>query len=127
MKTFGYIMLTLLIVVGLTVLGFGMRSCSIAKNHAYKSMENAVISYDEYQDIFNTCIQLNNDLGVMKDTPADDPQFSQFSKTQRVNTIKTNMNRWIAEYNSKSKHIDKKWWKSSELPQTLNSAQFSNY
>ena len=127
MKTFGYIMLTLVIVLGLSLVGFGMRSCSIAEKHVTNSMENAVISYDEYQDIYNTCIQLDNDLNVMKATPENDPQFSQFSKTQRVNAIKTNMNRWIAEYNAKSKHIDKKWWKSNSLPQELTTNQFPNY
>jgi hypothetical protein len=127
MKTFGYIMLGLVIILVLSLVGFGMKSCSIAQNHAYKSMENAVISYDEYQDIYNTCIQLNNDLGVIKDTPLDDLQFTQFSKTQRVNAIKQNLNRWIAEYNAKSKHIDKKWWKSTELPYQLSKTDFSNY
>lgn len=120
-------MLILLLVVGLTVLGFGVRSCSIAEKHAYKSMENAVISYDEYQDIYATCQQLNSDLGVIRDTPDDDGQFSQFSKSQQINTKKQQLNRWINDYNAKSKHIDKKWWKSSELPYSLNSNQFSNY
>lgn len=104
-----------------------MKSCSIAEKHITDSMENAVISYDEYQNIFNTCKQINNDLGVIRETPADDIQFAQFSKAQRINTMKQNLNRWIAEYNAKSAHIDKKWWKSDSLPQTLESSQYSNY
>ena len=90
-------------------------------------MENAVISYDEYQDIYATCQQINDDLGVIKSTPDDDPQFQQFSKAQRINALKQNLNRWINEYNAKSKHIDKKWWKSSDLPYSLSINQFSNY
>lgn len=90
-------------------------------------MENAVISYDEYQDIYNTCKQLNADLGVIKDTPDTDAQFAQFSKSQRINAIKMNLNRWIGEYNAKSKHIDKKWWKSESLPYELSTNQYSNY
>ena len=90
-------------------------------------MENAVISYDEYQDIYATCTKLNIDLGIYQTTPDTDPQFEQFSKAQRINTIKVNLNRWCEEYNAKSKHIDKKWWKSKDLPYTLSVEQFSNY
>lgn len=97
------------------------------EKHITNSMENAVISYDEYQDIYGTCKQINSDLGVIKETPDNDPQFLQFSKAQRVNTLKQNMNRWVNEYNAKSKHIDKKWWKSDALPYELNVNQFSNY
>ena len=127
MQTFGKISLIVLVFIALAVLGFGLKTCSIAEKHVTNSMENAVISYDEYQDIYNTCLQLNNDLGVIKSTPDDDSQFSQFSKSQRLNAIKQNLNRWIAEYNAKSKHIDKKWWKSNSLPYELSQNQFSNY
>lgn len=127
MKKFGIIVTVLLVILVLVVASFGIKSCSIFKNHAYKSMENAVISYDEYQNIYNTCVQINNDLGVIKDTPEDDKQFEQFSKQQRINSLKQNLNRWIGEYNAKSNHIDKSLWKSSELPQQLNTNQFSNY
>ena len=127
MKLFGQIMLGILIVVVLTIVGFGVKSCSIAEKHITNSMENAVISYDEYQDIYATCTQLNSDLGIIKETPETDSQFSQFSKSQRINAIKQNLNRWINEYNAKSKHIDKKWWKSSSLPYELSTNQFNNY
>ena len=52
MKTTKIVLFVLLSLVVLTISGFAMRSCGIFKNHAYKSMENAVISYDEYQDIY---------------------------------------------------------------------------
>lgn len=127
MRKFGIGTLIVLGILLLGVLGFGMKSCSIFQNHAYKSMENAVISYDEYQNIYNTCKQLNDNLGVIQTTPENDPQFAQFSRTQRINAIKMDLNRWIAEYNAKSKHIDKKWWKSSDLPYELTTNHFSNY
>lgn len=111
----------------LVILSFGIRSCSIFQNHVEKSMEDAVISYNEYQDIYATCNKLNTDLGIIASTPETDKQFEQFSKAQRMNTIKQNLNRWVEEYNSKSKHIDKKFWKSDELPYTLSVNQFSNY
>jgi uncharacterized protein YajQ (UPF0234 family) len=127
MKTFGYVVLVILGLVALSAISFGIRSCNIARTHVTNSMENAVVSYDEYQDIYNTCLKLNEDLGVMKSTADDDIQFQQISKSQRVTNLKLTLNRWIAEYNSKSKYIDKKYWKSSELPQTLSTNQFSNY
>jgi len=127
MKTFGRIMLVVVVLIGVTVGLFTCRTCSIAGNHVANSMENAVISYDEYQDMYATCKQINADLGVIKETPETDIQFSQFSKQQRVNSLKQSLNRWINEYNAKSKHIDKKWWKSKELPYSLDSKQFSNY
>ena len=127
MKTFGRIMLVLLVLIGVTVGLFTCRTCSIAGDHVTNSMENAVISYDEYQVIYATCEQLNADLGVIKETPDNDGQFTQFSKSQQINTKKQQLNRWINDYNAKSKHIDKKWWKSVELPHTLTANQFTNY
>lgn len=127
MKTFGQIMLGLLIFIGLIVMLFTCNVAGIGMKHVTNSMENAVISYDEYQNINATCNQLNTDLGIIQATPDNDKQFEQFSKSQRINAIKQNLNRWVEEYNAKSLHIDKKWWKSNELPYQLNVNQFSNY
>lgn len=127
MKIFGQIVLFFLTILILIVLSFTVRTCNIAEKHVTNSMENAVISYDEYQDIYATCIQLNLDLKVIKETPDTDIQFNLFSKAQQLNTKRQQLNRWISEYNAKSKHIDKKWWKSKDLPQTLTINQFSNY
>jgi ABC-type antimicrobial peptide transport system permease subunit len=127
MKVLGQITIGVLALLLLVAIGFGIQTCSIAQKHATESMENAVISYDEYQNIYATCQQINDDLGVIKATPETDKQFTDFSKAQRINTLKMNLNRWINEYNAKSKHIDKKLWKSNDLPQELTKEQFSNY
>ena len=127
MKIFGQIVLVFLTILILIVLSFTVRTCNIAEKHVTNSMENAVISYDEYQDIYNTCKQIDDDLGVMRTTPDTDPQFQNFSKASRVNALKMNLNRWVNEYNAKSKHIDKKFWKSEELPYKLKNTDFSNY
>ena len=127
MRTFGIISAFIGVVLLLSVFGFIGRSCSIAQNHVFNSMENAVISYDEYENIYATCNKCNEDLAIIKATPENDPQFDQFSKAQRINTIKQNLNRWVEEYNAKSKHIDKKFWKSNELPYKLSVNQFPNY
>lgn len=127
MSNFKQGMLVILAIIIVSVILFTCNIISIGGKHVTTSMENAVTSYDEYQNIYATCNQLNADLGVIQSTPDNDKQFSQFSKSQRINAIKSNLNRWIEEYNAKSKHIDKKWWKSSELPYQLSSNQFSNY
>jgi hypothetical protein len=127
MKTSSKVGLSILLLIALSVVLFTFRTCGIAEKHITNSMDNAVISYDEYQDIYATCKQINSDLGVIKETPENDSQFAQFSKAQRLNSMRQNLNRWINEYNAKSKHIDKKWWKSSDLPYELSSNQFSNY
>jgi hypothetical protein len=61
------------------------------------------------------------------DLPESDKMFEQFSKTQRINTLKTQLNRWVEEYNAKSKMINHSLWKSSELPYQLNTNQFNCY
>ena len=127
MKITKIILISLVVLVLLAISGFAMRSCNIFKKHAYNSMENAVINYDEYQNIYAACEQINLDLGVIKETPEEDPQFAQFTKMQRINSLKMQLNKLIQTYNAKSKHIDKVLWKSKELPQTLKTDLFPNY
>ena len=81
----------------------------------------------EYQEIYNTTTRLNTDLGNMQSLPENDKMFEQFSKAQRINTIKTQLNRWVEDYNAKSKMWGKSLWKSQSLPYQLDVNQFSNY
>ena len=127
MRNFG---IGVLVVLGLALLSVGAFTCNlfgIAANHVTNSVQNAVITYDDYQNIYATCNQLNNNLATIEQTPASDPQFANFSKAERINGVKIQLSRWVEEYNAKSAHIDKKWWKSGTLPQTLNVSDFSNY
>jgi|ERR1700722_3432546 len=127
MRTFGIISLSFL---GLIILSVFLFTCGIicaGAAHVQKSVEDAVISYDDYWDMYHTCEKLNTDLGIIETTPDNDKQFEQFSKSQRENAIKQNLNRWVQEYNAKSKHIDKRYWKSPDLPYELSVNNFSNY
>ena len=90
-------------------------------------LDNAVIVYEEYQEIYNTCSKLNTDLCNYKDLASDDKMFEQFSKTQRILSIKTQLNRWVEEYNAKSKMFGRQLWKSNELPYQLYVNQFNCY
>jgi hypothetical protein len=125
MKKLAY---TLIITMAfLCVLSTTCNIYSIWTGHVTSSMKDAVVNYDNFQETYNTCVKLNNDLAIIQETPDTDAQFSQFSKAQRINAIKINLNRWIEDYNAKSKEIDKNLWKSSSLPYQLKTTDFSNY
>ncbi len=127
MKTFGIIAAGIFGFLLLCGLAIGCHFFNIGLGHAYKSAEDAVVNYDNYQEMYNTCSKLNTDLGIIEATPENDKQFEQFSKAQRENAIKSNLNRWVEEYNAKSKEIDKNLWKSHALPYQLSVNDFSNY
>ena len=121
-KALGTFLLVCIIISGVSL---GFRACDKAEEATH--LHDAVIVYEEYQEIYNTCTKLNVDLGNMQSLPADDVMFEQFSKAQRVNTIKTELNRWVETYNGKSKMWGRSLWKSSSLPYQLNVLDFSNY
>lgn len=89
-------------------------------NRSVDVADTAIIHYEEFQEIYNTCNKLNTDLCNMKELPESDKMFEQFSKVQRLNTIKTNLNRWVEEYNSKSN-----MWKGKALPYQLSINDYS--
>ena len=63
----------------------------------------------------------------IKDIPETDKMFDQFSKTSQQIALKSKMNRWIEDYNAKSKMWNRSLWKSNKLPYQLSSADFSCY
>ena len=87
----------------------------------------AIIRYEEFQDTYNTCKKLNTDLCNMAALPETDKMFEQFSKAQRLNTIRTNLNRWVEDYNAKSKMWNHSLWKSNSLPYQLSTSDFNCY
>jgi hypothetical protein len=119
-KVIGFILGTLII---FSIIGFGFRACNKAEEATH--LKDAVIVYEEFQEIYNTCSKLNTDLCNMKALDEKDVMFEQFSKAQRVNTIKTQLNRWVEDYNAKSKMFGRSLWKSNQLPYQLTNEQFS--
>lgn len=104
----------------LSIIGF-----VIHKTKEVTHINDAVQNYEQYQEIYNTCTKLNTDLCNMKSLPENDKMFEQFSKVQRINTIKTQLNRWVEDYNAKSKMFGRGLWKSSQLPYQLTNQEFS--
>ncbi len=100
---------------------------SFLMNRTVAIVDNGIIHYEEFQEINNTCTKLNLDLCNMKDLPENDKMFEQFSKAQRVNALKGQLNRWTEEYNAKSKMLNRSLWKSSALPYELQVNQFKCY
>ena len=88
-------------------------------------IDDAVQNYEQFQEIYNTCVKLNTDLCNYKDLPENDVMFEQFSKAQRILAIKTQLNRWVEEYNAKSKMWGRALWKSNALPYQLSTQEFN--
>jgi hypothetical protein len=104
----------------LSVIGFWVH-----KAREDTHIDDAVQNYEQYQEIYNTCTKLNTDLCNMKALPETDKMFEQFSKAQRILAIQTNLNRWVEDYNSKSKMWGRSLWKSNALPYQLSVNQFN--
>ena len=98
---------------------------AVSKGREATHLDDAVQNYEHFQELYNTCSKLNTDLCNMKQLPENDKMFEQFSKAQRVLQIKTQLNRWVEEYNSKSKMWGRNLWKSNKLPYQLSNEQFS--
>jgi len=87
-------------------------------------INDAVQNYEQFQEIYNTCVKLNTDLCNMEALSETDKMFEQFSKAQRILVIQTNLNRWVEDYNAKSKMWGRNLWKSNSLPYQLSVSQF---
>lgn len=118
-KIIGIIIGTLII---FSLIGLGFRSCNSAEKEIH--LKDAVIVYEEFQEVYNTCNKLNTDLCNMIALDEKDVMFEQFSKAQRVNVIKTQLNRWVEYYNAKSKMFGRGLWKSNQLPYQLTNQEF---
>lgn len=117
-------LITIGAVLLLIILSAGIYTCNKVKEN---TTDNAFANYEEYQEIYNTCQKLNTDLCNIQDVPSDDKMFEQFSKSQRLTGIKQNLNRWIEEYNAKSKMWNRSLWKSKTLPYQLSKENFPCY
>jgi hypothetical protein len=96
-------------------------------NRSVQVVDTGIVRYEEFHEIARTTEKLNTDLCQMRALPDTDKMFEQFSKAQRINAIQAQLNRWIEEYNAKSRMINRSLWKSAELPYQLNTNQFNCY
>lgn len=89
--------------------------------------ENAVLNYEEFQEIYNTCSKINTDLSTIRSVDEKDQMFAQFSKQAMIAQKKQLLSRWVEEYNAKSRMWNRSLWKSGKLPYQLNVMDFDNF
>lgn len=117
--------LTLLIGVLLIVSLFSIGAFIV--NRSVRVADNAVLHYEEFQEIFNTTKALNQKLCNLKSVEDADPMFKDISKAAQMNGLRNTLTRWIEEYNAKSKMWNRSLWKSESLPYQLSTADFNCY
>jgi len=110
------------VIIIIAIVSFGINRCSEATH-----IKDATIVYEEFQSIYDTTIKLNEDLCSITEVDENDKMFEQISKQQRITALKSNLNRWINEYNAKSKMFGRQLWKSNELPYQLSVQDFNCY
>ena len=128
MKVAGITMLVLLGIMVLGLLGFIGTTCNNLSNQTQEhAVNNAYNSYEDFQEMYNSCQKINSDLCNIQKVSDTDKMFQQFSKSQRLTALRTNLNRWVEEYNGKSKMWNRSLWKSKTLPYQLSSTDFNCY
>lgn len=111
-----------------TVLLFVLVGAGLAfVNTTSQVASTAVVRYEEFQEIYNTCQKINTDLGTIKAVDETDRMFANFSKSALIVQKRQQLSRWVEEYNAKSKMWTRSMWKSDALPYELNVNMFSNY
>lgn len=90
-------------------------------------IDNSLNNYEAFQEMYNTCKKLDSDLTAIRSINANDPMFSQFSQSAMIVQKQQLINRWVEEYNAKSKMWNRSMWKSSSLPYQLSTNDFPNY
>lgn len=91
------------------------------------TVRTAIIQYEDFQEIYNTCQKIDADLATVRAVDDDDRMFDSFSKSAVIAQKKQLMTRWCEEYNARSKMWNRALWKSSSLPYQLDPTTFPNY
>lgn len=93
----------------------------------YKTNNTGLVSYQECEEMYSTCIKINADIGTLLTIDNNDKMFNEFSKQSMISLKKQQLSRWVEEYNTKSRIINKFIWKSNTLPYQLNVNNFTNF
>lgn len=88
-----------------------------------QTVDTGLVRYQEFQEIYNTTLQIDQNYCNLFVIEEDDKMFKDFSKSQQLLALRNSLNRWIGEYNAKSTLINFNVWKSKELPRQLNVKQ----
>lgn len=115
------------VLILLVILSLIFKTCSAATGVFSKvvNSDNIIESYEEYEEMYSTCNKICDDLRVLNLT--NDKTYSSdtgFSKGERIIALENKINRWVREYNAKSRMFRKNMWKSRELPYQLSRNDF---
>lgn len=119
-KAFGVIM-------ALIILSLVVKTCSAGMGVFDKTVnsDNIIESYEEYEEMYSTCEKICDDIRILSLVSAEEyNKDTGFSKSERLIALKANLNRWIREYNAKSRMFRKNMWKSKKLPHQLSISHF---
>lgn len=73
-------------------------------------------SYEEFQEIYNTILDICNKIEILEKSNAE---ADGFSKEERLLNLQNNLSRWVQEYNAKSRMLTRNKWKNPNLPYQL--------
>lgn len=90
-------------------------------------LDTAIIRYEEFQEIYNTCKKIDIDLGTIRAVNENDRMFASFSKEAMIANKKQQLSRWVEEYNAKSRMWNRALWKSHALSYQLMVEEFHNF
>lgn len=116
MKTFQVIGIMVIVLLVFAISWVFSKGCGVADK--VTDPEHIISSYEEYENIYNTCKQICTNIQTIQNSKEDN--VGGFSKEQRIVALQNQLSRWVNEYNSKSKQITRNMWKSSNLPYQLN-------
>ncbi len=118
------VLITLGVIASLILLTVVSKTCSVVDE--VTSTENIITSYEEYENMYSSCEKICDDIKVLRGVSSEDySKDTGFSKSDRLIALETNLNRWIREYNAKSRQITKNLWKSKALPHQLEREDFN--
>lgn len=108
------------ILVIITAMWFGGKALGVIDK--VTEPDHIINSYEEYEEIYAACQKLCDDIRNYNTMDVD--ETSGFSKQERILNIENNFNRWIREYNAKSRMVTRNLWKSESLPYKLDRDDF---
>ena len=120
---FKFTVITVLIIIVIVVMWLIGKGCQ----QADKQIDNAIMNYEQFQEIYNSCENINTQICQIKDISEIDKMFEQITKNQRLTSLRHRLSSLCEDYNAKSKMFNREIWKSPKLPYQLNVNQFNCY
>lgn len=87
--------------------------------------DHIIESYEEFQSIYNTTKKLCADLKAL-DVLEEGSTSGGFTKVDRQIALQQQINRWVQEYNAKSRMLTRNQWKNPNLPYQLSNDKICN-